>query len=269
MRPVFTVLLASLCMPASAATNELVLTAPPRESAAKAMEVFEPIAQHLTRALGQPVVFKYSDNWLSYQSTMQKDRYDIVFDGPHFVSWRVAKLNHVPVVKLPGQLSYVIVARKDNNRINTLTDLNGRAFCTPAPPNLGALTALFEFTNPSRQPLLINSKGFPQAYEAMISGKCAAAVLQAKLFEKLDKEKQLAKVLFQSKGLPNQAFSASSRVSEEMRTRLSAALLSDAGKKATLKLREEYNGQDFVPASTLEYQGHAVLLKDTWGFSQE
>ena len=143
----------------------------------------------------------------------------------------------------------------------------GRQFCTPSPPNLGALTALFEFTNPARQPALKNTKGFPQAYEGMISGQCVAAVLQIKLFEKLDKEKQLAKVLFQSKGLPNQAFSASSRISDEMRVRLSTALLSDEGKKATLKLRQEYNGQDFVLATVAEYQGHSVLLKDTWGFS--
>ena len=267
MRRIISLVLVTLPLSSMVAANELVLTAPPRESEAKSKEVFEPIAQYLTRALGQTVVFKYSDNWLTYQSEMQKDKYDIVFDGPHFVSWRMDRIKHVPVVKLPSELSYVIVARKDNAQINSVVDLNGRQFCAPSPPNLGALTALYEFTNPARQPALKNTKGFPQAYEGMISGQCVAAVLQIKQFEKLDKEKQLAKVLFQSKGLPNQAFSASSRISDEMRVRLSTALLSDEGKKATLKLRQEYNGQDFELATVAEYQGHSVLLKDTWGFS--
>lgn len=253
---------------ASAAVSaaDLVLTSPPRESEQKAREIFQPIADYLTGALKHKVVFKYSDNWLTYQSEMQKDLYDIVFDGPHFISFRMAKHQHVPLIKLPGKFLFVLIAKKDNNRINTLQDVNGRLLCAPAPPNLATLTVLSQFTNPSRQPILLDTKGFPQAFKALQEGKCVAAGMQVKIFEKLDKDKNLSKVLFESKGLPNQAITSSPRLNPEERSKLVEALMSDAGKKATTKLREEYNGQDFIPAKAEEYVGHSDLLKDIWGF---
>jgi len=259
-------LLALLFTAPATIAKDLVLTAPPRESEQKALEIFQPIADYLTRTLGRPVVYKFSDNWLTYQSEMQKDLYDIVFDGPHFVSYRAARHQHTPLVKLPGKFIFVIIAKKDNDRINKVEDVNGRRMCAPAPPNLAALTALAQYTNPSRQPIVVDTKGFPQTYEGLLSGKCVAAAMQIKVFEKLDKEKKAAKILFESKGLPNQAFSASPRLDAAQRAKLAEALLSPAGKLATAKLREEYNGQDFVPATAQEYEGVHVLLKDVWGF---
>ena len=258
--------LALLLAAPAAIAKDLVLTAPPRESEQKAREIFQPIADYLTRTLGRPVVYKFSDNWLSYQSEMQKDLFDIVFDGPHFNSYRMTRHQHTPLVKLPGKFVFVIIAKKENDRINKLEDVNGRRLCAPAPPNLGALIALAQYTNPSRQPILVDTKGFPQAYEGLLGGKCVAAAMQIKVFEKLDKEKKAAKILFESKGLPNQAFSASPRLDTAQRAKLAEALLSDAGKQATAKLREEYAGQDFVPTTAQEYEGHHVLLKDIWGF---
>lgn len=249
-----------------AAAKELVLTSPPRESEQKAREIFQPIADYIGMVLKRPTIFKYSDNWLTYQSEMQKDLYDIVFDGPHFISYRIAKYQHEPLVKLPGKFIFVIIAKKDNNRINRLEDINGRTLCAPAPPNLAALTALAQYTNPSRQPIMVDTKGFPQAYDALLNGKCAAAAMQIKIFEKLDKETKGTKILFESKGLPNQAISASTRLSSTERALLAQSLLSETGKKATAKLREEYNGQDFVPLKIEEYVGHESLLKDIWGF---
>lgn len=249
-----------------APAKDLVLTSPPRESEQKAREIFQPIAEYLSRALDQPVTFRYSDNWLSYQSEMQKDKYDIVFDGPHFVSYRTTKHHHTPLVKLPGKFIFVLIARKDNQRINKIEDVYGRVLCAPAPPNLGALTILSLYPNPARQPVLMDTKGFPQAYEGLLSGKCSAAAMQIKIFEKLDKDRKAMKVLYESKGLPNQAITASTRLDAAQRARLTEALLSDSGKQATAKLREEYNGQDFIPASAEEYQTPVEYLKDVWGF---
>ena len=84
--------------------------------------------------------------------------------------------------------------------------------------------------------------------------------------EKLDNGHKIAKVLFTSKPLPNQAISASPRLSDAERANLAEALLSDAGQQATKKLREEYNVKDFVPAKAEEYEPHYTLLKDVWGF---
>src|SRR3989344_3328376 len=103
---------------------------------------------------------------------MQKGKNDIVFDGPHFVSWRMAALQHEPVAKLPGKLAFVAVVKTDDPDITEIKDMAGRQVCAFAPPNLATLTFLAEFENPSRQPRIINVESFPQAYKLMLAGKC-------------------------------------------------------------------------------------------------
>lgn len=267
MRILHVSILFALVLAAPAAlAKDLIFTAPPRETPEKAKQIFQPIADYLSIALGQRVVYKYSDNWLTFQSDMQKDLYDIVFDGPHFVSYRMTRHQHTPLVKLPGKLIFSIIAKKDDSRINKVENINGRLLCAPAPPNLAALTAQAQFTNPARQPIMVNTKGLPQAYEGLIANKCVAASLPDKLVQKLDKDKNAVKVIFTSQGVPNQAITVSSRLNDAQRTKFTESIFSDAGKLATAKLLEAYNAKEFVAATKTEYENHYLLLKDVWGY---
>jgi ABC-type phosphate/phosphonate transport system substrate-binding protein len=258
------VCLLSVTGPAVAA--EFILSAAPRDSLEKEEEIFKPITALLSKATGHTIRFRHGDNFLVYQSEMRKGTYDIVFDGPAFVGWRMAKLNHVPLVKFPGNLVFVVAVKKDQARINSLKDMAGRTMCAFPPPNLATLTVQYEFDNPARQPLVLESESFPESYKKMVAGKCVGAVLQKKLFEDLDKEKQAAKAIFTSKPLPNQAFSAGPRVTAEMREKISAALLSPEGAAATQKLREVFKIQNLLPAKPEEFKDLGVLMRDVWGF---
>jgi ABC-type phosphate/phosphonate transport system substrate-binding protein len=258
-----------LTAPGHAANAALVLSAPPRESAAKAHEVYEPIAEYLSKATGLQIVFKYSDNWLTYQTEMRKDAYDLVFDGPAFVSWRILKLDHAPLLRTPGNLAFVAIAKKDNARVNELKDLAGRTVCGFPSPNLATLSLTYEFDNPARQPMLLETKGFDKIYAGVVQGKCVGGFIQAKLYEEFDKDAQLAKVLFKSKPVPNQALTASTRVSPDMRRKIVDALLSKSGEAATAKLRAEFKGQNFLPTTREEYEKLHVYLRDVWGFETE
>ncbi|MEK7734742.1 MAG: PhnD/SsuA/transferrin family substrate-binding protein [Pseudomonadota bacterium] len=62
------------------------------DSGAPETDAYQPIADYLSSKLGRKVVYRHVDNWLSYQSEMRKGKFDIVIDGPHFVSWRMAAL---------------------------------------------------------------------------------------------------------------------------------------------------------------------------------
>jgi len=90
---------------------DLTFTSAPRDSAEKEAQSFSG-GDLLTKATGQKVRFLHGDNYLVYQSEMRKGTYDIVFDGPHFVSWRMTKLQHVPLVKFPGNLDSWWLSRK-------------------------------------------------------------------------------------------------------------------------------------------------------------
>ena len=248
------------------ARAELILSSAPRDTKEKEEAIYKPLTDFLTQALGQKVTFQHGDNFLVYQSEMRKGTYDIVFDGPHFVGWRMAKLNHVPLVKFPGKLVFVLAMKKDQVKINTLKDMGGHTICAFPPPNLATLTVLDEFDNPARQPLIRESSSFPDTYKQMVAGKCAGAILQKKLFDDLDKEKQAAKVLFTSKPLPNQAFSAGPKVKPELRAKLVAALLSPEGQTASEKMREVFKAPKLEAASVEEFQGLGRLLRNEWGF---
>ena len=249
-----------------AQSGEFVFSSPPRGSAAEETAYFQPIAEYLTRVTGKKFVYKYSDNWLAYQSNMQKDRYDLVFDGPHFVSWRIAHREHEPLVKIPGDFIFVFLVRKDNTSIQKLSDLAGRSVCGHAPPNQGTLHLYNMFTNPARQPQLVDIQGWRPIYKAMLAGKCVGSVVPVKIYNELDPTGKDTKVLHITKAAPGQAFTASKRIPADIRAKIAEALMSDQGQTVTAKLREYYPSKPYVRANKPEYADEEGLLKDSYGF---
>jgi len=240
---------------------EFVFSAPPRGSYAEEVAVYQPIVEYLSRVTGRKFRYQYSDNWLSYSKDMTNGNYDLVFDGPAFNGWRMEKMSHTPLIKLPEDFVFVVIARKDNLQVTELKQLAGRKVCVHAPPNLGTLTLLSQFDNPMRQPSIVEIKGWDVAYQSVAEGKCAGTVLPIKNLEKNDKG--LVRVLYKHKPLPNQALSAGPRIPADMQARIKHALLSDEGRAATTKLRATYAGKDFIAAEPQEYAGLGTLLKDS------
>ena len=252
-----------------ALATPLIFTSPPRESPAKGVEDYGPIAEFLSKATGQEIIYQHPKNWLSYMKDVQTGKYDLIFDGPHFVSWRVAKLNHAPLVRLPGGLDFVVITKKDSNTVQKLEDLAGRFVCGHAPPNLATLTMQAQFTNPNQQPQIRVVRGFPNAFKGLLAGNCDGAVIPAKVYNNLNKndEKKSTRILFHSKPLPHQAFSADPRISPQLQNQIRQALLSPNGVKATSKLRARFaGGKELMATDRNEYQGFGYLLQEIWGF---
>ncbi len=261
--------LVAISILATAQAETFLLTAPPREKPADGKAMYGPIADYLSAKTGHTFTYRHPDNWLSYMKGMRMGEYDLAFDGPHFVSWRVAALQHTPLVRLPGKLVFVVISRKDNTKISKLQDLAGKSICGHAPPNLATLTMQDQFQNPARQPRVQVVRGFKNVYKAMVEGKCEAAVIPAKVYNKLNKkdEKQQTRILFRSAGLPHQAISAAPSIPEEVQQQIQAALLSEEGIAATKKLRKRFaGGKEMISTDRVEYEGYGFLLNDFWGF---
>lgn len=247
--------------------SELIFTAPPRETAEAAKALYEPIAEYLSKTIGKKVTFKYPGSWGVYQGTMQKGGYDLVFDGPHFNGWRMAKLQHNILVKIPADFIFVTVTKRENDKIANIKQLAGQTVCAHAPPNLGTLTLLGQFDNPARQPVIINTDGWDNIYKGMAAGRCTAAVIPTKTLEKLDKNGALTKVIYKARSLPNNALSAGPRISPEDQEKIARALISPEASGPTEKFRQAYNvGKGFVPANKQEFVGLGELLKNEWGY---
>jgi len=141
------------------------------------MKHFGPIADYLSEKLGRKVVYKHPGTWGGYQSDMQAGAYDIVFDGPHFVSWRIEKLHHNVLVKLPGVLKVVGFVRADNKARQSAQSVGRSRHLCPRAAQPRTSVAQSEFSNPSRQPNFIIMEGFGAIYQGVLEGKCIAGIV--------------------------------------------------------------------------------------------
>ena len=85
----------------NADSPELVFSAPPRETPTIGNKRYQPIASYLSKVLGRKVVYKHPGTWGAYRTEMLQGDYDIVFDGPHFNSYRAEKMKYNILAKIP------------------------------------------------------------------------------------------------------------------------------------------------------------------------
>ncbi len=258
------------CSASATSIADLILTSPPRESSVRGQELYGPLAELLTRELGVAVVYEHPYDWIEYSSKMRGDKYDIVFDGPHFAAWRMKHLDHVPVAKLPGKLSFVVVGNSKDTKQKALRDIINGRMCGPASPNLGTLAVLSKFDNPIIQPDLYEVADVAATYELFQSGKCRSAVFQSKYLERLSEaDKSQLKILYTSQSFPDQTVTVSRRVTDRQRAVLAELLTRPSGIEATRELLAQYarKAKTFEPVKHEEYLGLENLLESVlWGW---
>ena len=260
--------LLSILIHVSAQAEGLILTGPPRETPEKGMKMYGPIAAHLSKTLGVKVTYVHPGNWLKYQREMRNDKYDIVFDGPHFISWRIEHLGHEALIKLPGKLQFMLVYEKGVEQYKHPDDLIGKRICGISMPNLSTLSILDYYRNPVRQPMIKGIKGgMKKVHKSLISKKsgCSAAVLRTAFFKKKLKQPQRDNLstLFLSKAMPNQGISVSKRVSQRVKNQITNDLTIGKGVASTKGILKRFGGKakSFIPVKEAEYAGYNNLLE--------
>lgn len=260
-------LLLLLLLNNSALAQNLVLSAPPRESVRQGHELYRPLADHLGKLLGVEVDYKHAKHWLRYQSDIKKQNYDFVFDGPHLASWRIKHLKHRPLVKLPGTLGFYILALANNNKINKPEDIVYKKVCAIPPPNLTSVILLQRLNDPIREPFIVSVKGgMGKIFKGLIDGKCEAAVIRNVLYDKKlsDEDRAKVKIIYTSPELPNQVLTVSDRVSKEDQEKIIASLITGEGKKVMAPIAKRFGGKDakgFVEVTPEEYNGYFSFLE--------
>lgn len=248
------------------AEEALVFSAPPGKSAQSGKTTYGPIARYLSKVTGKKVIYQHPRNWQVYTNNMRHNKYDFVFDGPHFVSWRIKHLNHRPAVKIPGDIVFAFVSKKSNGKIKQINDLIARKVCGQAPPNQSALLLYSLLDNPMRQPTLIAVDGSREIYNAMMEGKCEAAILPMSTYKKLDPNKINTKVIFRSRPAPGHAITVSPNLSDRDFKRIRSALLASEGQHALKNLQSRFGSSSMIPASSSEYRSEHSLLQSSYGF---
>lgn len=255
-------LLALVIVYPAQALSAYLFVAPPRESMERGVEIYKPIADFLTKSTGKRFIYRHPKDWSQYTRDMQNREYDLVFDGPHFVSWRLENINHDVVAKLPQLHIWRVITTKENDNIQSLNDLIGKKVCAPKSPNFGMLTMMSHFTNPEKEPVHVITKGWKGGYDAVLQGKCVATVLPITNHKKFDPEQKETRVIHTHLPYPNQAVTVGPNVPQDLKASIRSALLSDDGQNALLMLRDRFSGgAKLAGAENEEYEGISMMLK--------
>lgn len=255
-----------------AATGDtLFMATAPTQSVAKTHEVYGPLAKYLAEASGKEVKLVPARNFLEYNSKMRKGEYDIIFDGPHFVAWRMKNLGDTPIAKLPGKLVFAAIV-KDGGPITKPKQLVGKKVCAVNSPNLATLTILDQFENPVRQPVIISARSFKDAFTCLKEGKGVAAIIPVKFWKKFEKggKTKGLRILYSSekRPLPTRTFSVSKRVDAVIRGKLTNALVNSEGQAGPKPVLDRFRSKNFVAVTSKEFNGLEKLLRSVWGFHE-
>jgi ABC-type phosphate/phosphonate transport system substrate-binding protein len=246
---------------------EYIFTAPPRESVDRGNEIYRPIAEYLSESTGKKFTYRHPGDWSEYSRGMQNNEYDLAFDGPHFVSWRIKNINHDVILKLPQLHFWRVVAAKNNKSVHTIDDLIGKKVCAPKSPNFGMLTMMSHFSNPDRQPIHIITKGWKDGFNGVVDGKCEAAVLPKTNHKKFDTKLTKTKAIHTHLPYPNQAITAGPDLPSSVKVQVQGLLLKKEGQLALSNLRDRFTrGASLVSAENEEYEGISMVLKRAGNF---
>ena len=268
--PAFAVIVAWWAGCVNAAVGDVITFATaPTQSVDRTKELYGPLAEYLSKETGKDVKLVIPKNFLEYTNKMRKGEYDIIFDGPHFVSWRMENIRHTPIARLPGKLVFVAVV-KDDGKIKKIDDLVARNVCAVNAPNLATLSVLDALPNPVRQPSIVSQRSFKEALNCLKQGKGIAAFLPIKFWKKFTKKGKTdgLKVLYSTskRPLPPRTFSITKEIDLVTRNKIAAALINSEGQPGAKPLLDRFKSKQFVAVNKREYNGLSGLLISVWGF---
>ena len=244
------------------ANDPLQMAIAPFLPEAELSEAYTPIADYLSRRLGQPVELKLFPNYLSFwEATRGGSDFDIALDAAPVTDFRVQRQDWQVVARFDGEVTQSLVTRDDDLVLSPKELVNKRVAVQPS-PSVGALVLYQLFPNPVQQPTLVFEQTNRDVATAVLEGKARAGVIPTPL---VGGYPGLYPVVT-TEPLPFLGFSVSPKINERTRKALKQALLSFPETEEGQRILEEQRLTDIVPASNRYYRGNAELLVGTYGY---
>lgn len=264
-----TAALLSLALHVQAEESEapLIFGTAPTSSAEETKKAYAAMIEYLNKATGKKIVLQTAQNYIEYQVKLRQGVYDLMFDGPPFVAWRMARQDHEPLVRLPANISMIVIAREDA-KLSSMDELAIHHVPTCVVPSPNTLTLIFlsYFPHPARQPQLIPIEGFKNIEECVRGGRGQVAVFRDTYWKKMDQTG--LKVLFEpGKGYPERTITAGPKVSDEVKQKIVEALTSEQGAIISKDVLSRFQRDKFVKANPADYTGLEEMLLPVWGFN--
>ena len=165
-----------------AAADELVLGVFPFLSVRQMVEQFTPLKEHLSQALGQPVVLRSAPDYKNFIERTRVGEYDLIIDAPHLARLAQKRDGYRPLAQSGYKVEFMVVARKDSP-IQSLADLRGRAVAIGARQSLTHMLMGKELQKSGlvldRDVIYLDTATFSNVLQAVIRGDAAVGALTA------------------------------------------------------------------------------------------
>ena len=247
-------------MPASAAGDPLHFGVFPHLSTRVLLETYQPLADHLSRALKRPVLLETAPDFADFVSRTRAGRYDVLLTPPHLAYLAQAETGYRPLYAYAEPLRGVVVVRK-TAPYQGLRDLKGKSVALADPL---AIVVMMMEADLSRAGLLqgrdftrIEARSHNNAALLVVQGKAQAAVVGALAFQQVPARiKQDLRALAYTRPILSPVYMASARIPE---TEVEALKMALAGFGATASGREFllHSGLgQLVPVSVAQLQDY-------------
>jgi phosphonate transport system substrate-binding protein len=227
----------------------------PVRSEALTEKLYQPLAEYLSQATGEPINLKVYNNFVNYWQDMRDGKLDIVLDAAHFVDYRTRKQEHQVLVKLKDKVSFSLVSTEDLAILEP-SELVGKPIACLPPPSRGNLEIDQFFKNPIRQPRKVEVKSYEEAVNLLKEGKVKAAVLPTPMLNSFPN----LMVIDSTDLWPHMALTASANVPTEVKSAIAKALLHMSRDQRGAEALEVTGLTGFEPADHTLYDGYSKML---------
>ena len=263
--PAVALVIAAILTTAPAWGADINFTVQPIIDRTATQKAYQPLADYIAKASGKSVEFKtsydYADYWLGMKGGKS---YNLILDAPFYTDWRIKNQGYIPLVKVPGVVSYSLIALSSAGIFDP-AELVGKRIASLIPPAPGGLVMAKMFPVATRQPYIIPVRSSERALELLLTGKADAAMVPTPLAAQAMSQGKEISTVATSDQTPHITLSAAPSIDAAIRDKISQALI-NADKTPAGQAMLKHIGFEGFEATTAEiYNGYSKYLEQDWG----
>jgi hypothetical protein len=209
-------------------------------------ELIDSLQTELNKAGLKQITVKNTDFWHPYIQGLRQGRSGIYFAAPHFAAWAIDKHQFIPLLKLAGNLQYVLVSRRRDLDIFEVSDLVRKRICVSKAPNLDFILANSALSKSLNSPLIIAQQSVFNSMQNKHS-QCDAFAVSEHLFRQHALKQPYDFIrLHQSFEYPNYAFISSPDIPEETHQAFKKLIQSKQIKTLLRPIYAEYSSKPIL-----------------------
>ncbi len=242
---------------------EYKLLVEPSYNVQRATEVYQPLADYLSKATGHKITLVTSRNYhFFWRDVRQNAPIDFMFAEAHFTDFRAKRFQFEPIARTVENTSYTLLG-SDQLTNTTLNGLIGKGIVTMPSPSMGFAMLLQFFPDPVRQPnMMSTAQSWQDGVEIVFAGEADAAIVPTWLQSQYPNLIPIAT----SAEFPGAAVSASPTVPPEAKQAVKDALLKLHEAEGAYEVLSELGVSQFVEASAADYDGDEKVLEGFFGY---